>query len=435
MNNDPSPVSQAFPLAPVQFEQVFEQQTPSTYALIDGWSVTPHSWEIEGNAHGATDTATITLPISNGPDWTEAIYRGDDAGNASQPVYVKIFASTTGTAPILRFWGIVDIYSGVLSSTPEGDIITFSCRSLGAPLITTKITTPFAGENSTTVQFIEDQAARFGLAAQIVLRAGKQPLTMKQVLGNEFDTGVHNVAIWRLMLQCAVQDDVDIWVDQNTLWYAAPDAIQRQTIDMKWGRDLKTIRFSHATQFSKNIRVEVRSYKKRIKQSSYVRYATGIGGDGVVTSMGARTVTSTPIFGTTQSITQSISSTGATQVALSSVSGGPSSGSAGVPASESGKELYTFYPQNKTPAECVDLAQKYWRQISQHEFSVLLELPVTTANLQLMGKTALINLNGTPFWKLNSTYWPRRIAESFSPTDGWNWSIDAINHEGPNGEA
>lgn len=431
MSDATPPVTKKFPLAPVQFEQYFEQQTPSTYVLIDGWKIKPHSWSIEENAHGATDTASISLPISTGPDWTTAIYRGDDAGNGDQPVYVKIYASPTGKAETLRFWGVVDIYNGVLSATPEGDIITFACRSFAAPLISTKITTPFAGENSTTVQFIEQQAARFGLNTNILLAGA--PLTMKAVLGNEFDTGVHNVGIWELMLKCAVQDDVDIWVDENTLNYATASLIPRITADIKWGRDIKTLPFSHATQFSKNIRVEVRSYTKRIKQSSFVRYQTGPNGNGVITSSGSRTVTSTPIFGTTSSISTSISNTGASQTTVSTASGGGASGAAGVPAAESGKELYKFYVKNKTPAQCADLAKKWWRQISQHEFGITINMPVTEKKLPVISKTSLIRLHGTPFSKLNTTYWPRRITESYG-ADGWNWSIDAINHEGPSGE-
>jgi hypothetical protein len=419
-----------YPLLPVQFEKYVENQTPTTYVLIDGNRFTPRSWTIEENAHGATDTASITLPISNGPDWTQAIYRGSDAGNSEQPVYVKIYAGMV--QPILRFWGIVDIYSGRLTATPDGDAITFSCRSFAAPLISTKITTPFSGPTSTTTQFIQQQAARFGLNTQILLAGA--PLTMQQVLGNEFSTGVHNVEIWRLMLQCAVQDDVDIWVDGNTLWYAAPSLISRVTADMKWGRDIETLDFSHATQFSKNIRVEVRSYTKRIKQSSYVRYETGANGKGVITSEGSRTVTSTPVFGTTQSITNTISNTGTQTVTSSNTTGGSSSGSAGVPAAESGKELYTFYVKNKTQQQCFDLAKKFWRQISQHEFSITLNFPVTAKKLPVIGKTSLIRLHGTPFAYLNSTYWPRRITETFDPESGWNWSIVAINHEGPNGE-
>ncbi len=426
----PPSVQPNIPLAPVLSNPFFEDQNPTTYVLIDGLRFTPVAWSIESNAHGATDTATLTLPISNGPDWTQTIYRGDDAGNADQPVYVKIYAGLT--TPRLRFWGIVDLYTARLTGDEDGDRITFQCRSLGAPLLTTKITTPFAGQQSTTAQFVAQQAARFGLNTQILVSS---PLTIQQVLGHEFATGVHSITIWELMLQCAVQDGVDIWVDQNTLWYASPDLIARTTIDLAWLRDIKSIDCSHATQFAKNVRVEVRSYRKRVRTSTYARYQTGPDGSSVLEQSGSRVVTSSPVFGTNQSVSTTVSSSGSTTTTVSTLTGGSASGSAGVPAGESGKELYTFYFPNKSQSDCATLAKILWQRISQHEFAISIELPVTAAKLALMGKTALLNLHGLPYAYFNAQYWPRRITETFDTSSGWNWAIDAINHQGPNGEA
>ena len=420
---------QSYPLAPVSPEAYTEAQTPTTYCIIDGHRVVPHSWQVESNAHGASDTATVALPISNGPDWTTAIYRGDLTGNADEPVYIQIFAGLN--QPLLRFWGVVDIYSGRLSGGQDGDTITFQCRSLAAPLMTTKITTPFAGANMTTVQFIEQQALRFGLNYNV--NVVNTPLTMQQVLGNEFATGVKNRGIWDLMLQCALQDDVDLWVDGNTIWYVTPSALSRNTVDLKWMRDVLDVEFSHAPQFSKNIQVEVRSYVKRVKQSSFSRTRSGANGLGTITTSGSRTVTSSPQFGTTQNVTTTISNTGATSTTVTNTTGGNSIGTASAPAAFSGREVYTFYVKNKTPQQCADLANKFWRQISQHEFSVTINLPVTSKKLGKVTRTSLVRLHGTPFAYVNTTYWPRRITETFSPTEGWNWSLECINHENPQG--
>lgn len=427
MNPQPSPAA----ILAFQKRQVYESLQPRIQVKIDGLPYVALSYSTDTNAHGATDTASFTVPIQGYPDWTVQIQRGDDTGNANQPVYVEILLSIDGGRSFSRrFYGVVDQYTSDLSA----DTTTFSCRSLAAPLTSTKITTPFSdGAGVTTVDFIEGQATRFGLDFSLNLPASQEPGKMIDVLGSEFVTGVRNWNIWDLMLQCAQYDDVDIWVDKlGTLHYEAASFIDRPQISYIWGENVLNVEGTHSPQFSKNIRVEVRSYKPRTKQTTTSRVESLLGG-GIQVTTSSRTVTSNPIFGTTLVQSKSISKDGTVTVSVSNVSGGAASSGATQFAGESGQEKYIFYVANKTPQQCADMAQRIWRQVSMHEFALVITAPITRAQLEVMGVTAKVILFGAPFARYADEYWPRAIDEVVDPTQGAFWRVRAVNHALPQG--
>jgi|SRR6185437_8317394 len=460
MNTSPSPGYQA-PLNKVVWKPVYLRQAPRCLVKIDGNIYFPKSYTYTQNAHGATDEATITLPIdgkanfagiSGGglsslyPDWTVSIQRSDEAGNAGQPVVAEIWAGfPTNLAGVsqksldglyLRFRGCVDMYSGVL----EENQTTFSCRSLAFPLTSTKIVTPFPREDSvTTIAFIQQQAARFGLKLAPP-KLANPPFLMIDVLGSEFITGVKGWYIWDLMLQCALMDDVDIWVDRTgTIHYEAASLVgnpngQRAKVYYQWGSNCKGLASTHSPQFSKNVRVEVHSYTPRTRTGSVTRVQTDLNG-GIKTSSYTRQTSSTPIFGTTSSIITTISSNGTVTTSESTSSGGGANGGTGS-ESESGIQKHIFFVKNKTLAQCEVIAQQIWRQISMHEYAIKLRAPVTPADLKVMDVTAKIVLSGHPWALFNepfSYFWPREIVETFDTKTGFFWEIDAVNHELPQG--
>lgn len=421
-------------MLPVAFDPMYEANQPRYIAQINGANYLCTNYEVEFNGHGATDKATIVLPLAGNPDWTQAL---DVSVESPAPIYVKIYAGfppvgtaqNTTTGLNVRFWGVLDIYT--LELDPQTDSVSFECRSLAAPLISTKITTPLVNQSMTTEQFVQQQATRFGLGLKIntVGNAG----TMLDVLASEFVTGVKNLVIWDLMLQCAQYDDVDIWVDRfGVLHYEAPSLISRASIPLKWGRDILHLSGSHATQFSKNIRVEVRSYTKRTRVATISRVST-LGNDGgIQIQQSTRTITSNPIFGTADTVTTSVAPNGTQTTVVSSKEGGPASSTTGV-IGESGLERYVFYVKNKTAKQCNDLAQKIWRQISMHEVALSLKIAMTMALLAVMDITAELIVSNTPFKKLNDIYWPRRITEHGDEESGMTWDIEAVNHTLPQG--
>lgn len=416
-------------LVPTPYKVFSQQYQPRASAIINGIEITPQSFSITNNAHGASDTATIVAPISNGPDWTVAT-----ATSGDQPVYVTIlcgFAQSgngdyTQLTPV--FTGVLDTFTATL----EKDEVSFSCRSIAAPLISTKITTPFAGESMTTQAFIQQQADRFGM--QAVFNAASYG-TMLQVMGSEFQTGVHNWVIWDLMLQCAQYDDVDIWVDLNgVLHYEAPSLVKRQTNYIEWGTDIKSFSGGHASQFSKNIRVEVRSWTKKTRTSTRARASSLAAGlPGIALETTSAVVTTQPIFGTRGSVRTEISSNGTVTTTSATTTGGPSNSGFTTVAPESGKETYIYYKQNATPQQCDDLAQKIWRQITMHEFQVHMTLVATPTVLPTLNITSLIQILNAPYQKFNTTYWPREITLSYSVTGGLFWKVTMVNHQLPQG--
>ncbi|MDE2470088.1 MAG: hypothetical protein KGL35_15425 [Bradyrhizobium sp.] len=430
---------------------------PRFAVKLDGNWYLGKAYDYRSNAHGATDQASVALPVSGFsslasnappgfsktyPDWTLSIQRAQELGNANQPVVVELWAgfpsnpsalsASSLSGLVLRFRGIVDAYSVKLYANTT----TFTCRSLAAPLASTQITTPFPRQDTmTTTAFLQAQCNRFGLQLATPKLAAA-PNLMIDVLGGEFISGVRNWYIWALMVQCAQLDNVDIWVDRTgTLHYEAATLVTRARVPFTWGRDCTEIEGTHSPQYSKNVQVQVHSWTKRTRTTSATRATTGTDGSLVLTSY-TRQVTSTPIFGTTQSLTTSISSNGTVTTGLSSSSGGSSSGSTGYSSSatDTGKERYYFFPQNKTKDQCLAMAQAIWYQISEHEYSITIDAPVTPDKLPLVDVTANIALAGHPMQLFNKDlYFPREIDESFDAIQGFGWRISAVNHQLPQG--
>lgn len=432
------------PVGTVDFvkKPVYQSLSPRVFVRIDGFPYIPLSYELTTNAHGATDTATVKLPVAGYPDWTMTLLRDDSLGNADVPVTLEVWVDPQATGSyVQRFVGIVDSYDADFAS----DITTFNCRSKAAPLTSNKITTPFGTasgvtDQSTTVAFVSQQAARFGLIPKITLAPGQQPGTLLQVLGSEFVTGVRNWVIWDLILQCALYDDVDAWVDRSgVLHYEAASFVTRTPLQYVWGENIKALTGTHSPQFSKNVRVVVRSYVSRTVTATTTRVTNNPGG-GTITQTSSRQATGSPVFGTTEVVTTTRDSNGNKSVTTRSVSGGPSNPGATSFASESGLERYPIYVPNASPQECEEIAQRKWRDISMHEYTIKLTVPVTLAALPVMDVTALIQLFGTPYAAFNMSagpaygqYWPRQIREVFDVEQGWVWDIDAVNHTLPNG--
>ncbi|MDE2102103.1 MAG: hypothetical protein KGL39_32960 [Patescibacteria group bacterium] len=422
------------PILPVNYKPVFDTLQPRAMVIIDGHGYPLDSFRCSYNAHGATDEATVVLPISGDaspelpayPDWTTSIARSDELGNGNVPVFIKIYAGF-GTPNTLRFSGTVDMYSVQF----DGNKTTFTARSLAGPLTSTKITTPFANQETMTTQaFIQKACATFGLSTKFTPNPSGYG-TMLDVLGSEYVTGVRSWYIWDLMLQCAQYDDVDIWVDRSgVLHYEAASLIKRANLEYVWGSNILRLTGTHSPQFSRNVSVQVHSWTKQTRITSVARIQTDVDG-GVTVTQYTRAVTSTPIFGTTEVVRTSISGDGTVTVGTTTSSGGSANAGTGFAsaASDTGKQRYIFFVKNKTLAQCVQIANNIWRQISQHEFAIKLSAPVTKSSLAVMDVTASIVLYETPMSGFNVGYWPRQIVESFDTSSGWMWDIDAVNHE------
>ena len=479
--------SDFIPLDPVTFNSYYEENVPHAVVIINGAPYVPYSYRATFNGHGATDDATIVLTLSNNPDFTaslandggpagnlvalpdgtlavalpnasggvtttpatEAQIAAFDSGGPNTPIFVEIWAGFRNTpAATTDLSGLTQRFSGLLdaySMAPDADEVTFTARSLASPFVDQKLTSAPMGQ--TSIQFVNAMAAAIGLTANIALVDGVKPITVQETLGREFvssanfNTALFNLHPWDLMLQMALFDDVDVWVSGNTLNYIAPSKVQRTTINLTYGGDGQTPGIlrpvgTHSTQLNKNIRVEVRSYTEKIKQS--VVYRVDSTDPGITVTSSTKTISaSMPLFGTDQVVSTHISPTGQKSVAISSGSGGGFAGTTSA-ASESGKMIYKVYRPNLTAQRCNQLALAMWRQYSMHEFALSFDLPVTQARLADFSITSLLRVSGLPYDAFNShnsadMYYPRQIVESFDTTSGWMWSVHAVNSVLPEG--
>jgi hypothetical protein len=426
-------------ITPTVFTPFFTADPVGAVAFIADTPYLILGYEINTNCHGATDTATFTMPISTNPDFTH-ILKPDTASTATDnPIYVMIHAGYPQTSVndisspsmsglLHRFLGILDQYS----ATFEADTVTFTCRSLAAPLTTERIQATFGGSSVTTTQFVQAMAIKYGLTWNIYPNI--PALTVQQVLANELQAGIHTYPVWDLLLRCAVQDDVDVWVDSGgTLWYYPSDQIPRTNISLIWGRDIQTMNMSHGIQFMKNVEVRIHSYLTKTKTATTSRAFTF---DGITTTTQtvSKVVTSSPIWGTTSAISTSTNSLGVSSTTASTTSGGATEGTLASPANYSGKQVYERWVKAKNNAECEAIAKAYYRQILLHEYAVSLRVPVTrrtfsttskAGTVARMGITAALVLSGAPYDGINATLWPRQIREVFNPSEGWYWEIEA----------
>lgn len=481
-------------LAAVQYEQFHETNPVALVIDIDGTRYRGISAQWTENAHGATDAATIVVPLSTNPDFTVALFRGDytvktdSQGNQTlvspgtpgakvvviypngttglvpqgkpipagakvvsnnSPVYVKIYAGfpknqSLGPTDIsqiaLQFYGIVDLYSGVFHE----DTVTFTARSLASQLVDNRLAN--ISTNQTMRDFIQQQSVRYNLPTPIVSYAkGSIPATIQEILaydyigGSSFTASLYGMHPMDLLIRGSLVDDADVWVDIVTgaIHYEQPSLVSRNVVDLKYGRDWIGLEASHAPNFSKAIQVQVHTHQPRTKNSTTVRFeADGFG--GVTTKTSNKYTTSDAILGTNFTVgnTSSTSATGVTtnSTTTSSVNGGNFSASIGQGAAESAKQKYPLFVGNVSPERATAMAQSYLRQISQHEFAVKGEIPITNRLLSTLSITSLLRIHGMPWSLANTTgingdaYYPRAIEHTVSVEDGWKATINALNH-------
>ncbi len=467
-------ISDHAPLNDVVYEAWSEVNALGMVVVLDGlrYSVISARWT--ENAHGAGDTLSVTVPLSTNPDFPIQLFRGQPSVQFFSPTGVSLVvpSGTPGAiTPALtpaetaasnadvvvelwvgfpqnptvdatsidqlqrRFLGEVDLYSGVF----HDDTVTFSCRSLAAHLIDDHVTG--VSMNQTVGDFLTKQATRLGLPTPVITSLpGMQPATIQEVLrydqigGASFAASLYGLHPMDLAIRGAQVDDADAWVDIRTgvIHYEPPSLVDRgDPIVLKWGRDWIGLSGSHAPQFSKNIEVVVHAYNPRTSVKTTVRVVDN--GDGsVTTTQSQSTVTSSAVLGTNQTVRTGIT-TNANGTRTTSISSGTSSGGAfttraGQGAAESAKQRYPLYVGAVSPQRAVQMAQAYRRQISQHEFSIEGEIPITNRLQADLSITSLLRITGAPWSLINDTYYPRAIEYTCSLEDGWKARVLALNH-------
>jgi hypothetical protein len=418
------------------FEQYYESSSPVAVARINGACYYVEEFDIDLNAHGATSSGSIVLQIRSNPDFSQSF-----ANVGGTAVTGEIFVgwptawNPNGQASIdgliRAYYGLVAQYDPKFAS----DRVTFELRSLASPLVDEKIQQ--LATNVTTVDFINKVCAQFGLG--FVPMPGQPPLMVQEVLaelyigGADFSAAIHGMRIWDLILQCASFDNVDVWEDQGTVYYVAPWLIERQTVDVMYGRDLAMddgLVCSHALMFAKDVQVEVRSGQQRVSSSNATRIVTN-GDSGISVTSVNKVTTGSPQWGTPNIVTTTYGPNGEV-ISVKQVSGGKFSSGYTSQGKESTAQRYILKLPNASPAACNAYAISQWRKISQHEYTVQMRMPFRK-DTGVIPLSALISLSNVPYAKFNDTYYPRKLRLSGGSSRAFMYEIDAVNHSLPVG--
>lgn len=424
------------PQPPVSYERNSEASAPRAVLRINGANVYAlEHFDISLNAHGATNEASVFLPIKGNPDFSAAFDKSYSGTAATGEIFVG-WPNNPQASPSIA--GLQRVYYGLIAQYDPnfaGNSVAFHLRSLASPLVIEKIQQ--LATNLTTVDFIQSVCSQFGL--QFVHKLGNAPLTVQEVLGQmfvggyNFSAAIHGMRIWDLIIQCAQFDNVDAWEDQGVVYYVAPTLLSRTTWNLKYGGSDFAVddgfRGTHSLQFSKQIQVEVRSFQPRVSQSTAVRFVTQDDGSISVTSV-SKTTTASPQWGTPTVVSQTITPKG-TVINNRTVSGGNFSTTTSL-GTESSKERYIYYLRNASPSACNAFAISRWRQISQQEYVAQMRIPLTKRR-GILPLTALLSVSDCEYSKFNTTYYPRTIKFTGGSHQAFEYNIDAVNHELPQG--
>lgn len=424
--------------------------SPRSIVVINGKSYRPESWDIQANGHGVLDTATIILPTIGNPDFAAMAKPG-------QGLPVAIYAGfPTNPAPggygyqqlSQRFVGTINSSDPTFSLTDN--TATLPCVSFGAILARAKTTTNVGGSTAstpagsvagnlagvTTAQYVASVAGQHNMIADIRVN---NPATMQQVFASNQIIGMQNMRIWDVLVACAITDGAYLWFSGTTLHYIDPSLINRTIVPIAYGSLVGPESFSgnHALQYSKNIKVQVLSYRSKEKNS--IRTHVHQGANGAVTVRSTSRSYTMQNFGnpgtsfaqtsSTYNSDGTVTTSSSTGSSLST-GGETSSGYLSTPT-DSVNETYKFKRWGLTQAQCDALALNLWRQLSGHEYRATFKLPVTPELLPDLAITSKFRFSDLPWPSFNQDYIPLRLTESFSMSNGWTVEPLGINHALP----
>jgi hypothetical protein len=440
-------VSDLAPLSDVQYQQWSEVAQLDARIVLDGipYPITEASWT--ENAHGATDTLTVTVVLSTSPDFPVQLFRdsatavGADELAASQAdIVAELWAGfpqnpTVGARDISQltrvFLGEIDVYTGKIAA----DTVTFECRSLAARLVDDHITG--VSVNETVGQFFTKYAAQNGYPAPTVNVTGRQAtiqevLAYDQIGGARFPAALYGMHPMDLGIRGAQVDDTDFWVDirSGAIHYESPSLVDRgEKVRLTWGRDWNELEPSHSPQQSKEVEVQTHAVQPRTRTSTSIRFVTNPDGSVTATQSTVR-VNSRTIFGTPTTTAYGVrtNADGTTTPVLttSSSAGGAFNVAASQGRRETAKQRYDLYLGNVEPERAVIIGEAYRRQLSQHEYAIQGEIPITNALLATLRIESMLEITGAPWSLTNQTYYPRSIEHRISSAEGWKARVHAL---------
>lgn len=423
---------------------------PRAIVVINGKSYNPQSFEIVHNANGVIDTATIVLPTKGNPDFPSTVQAGKGI-----PVSIYAGYPSNPTPGGYSYQQLRQRFTGTINETDtsfslDADTVSLPCISFGAILTRTKTTTNLGGITAstpagfgagnlagiTTVQYVESVAAQHGMVSDVAVDS---PASLQEVFTTNQIVGVKNMRIWDVLLACAITDGAYVWFTGNVLHYMDPTnvSLERAILPIQYATltGPKSFDGNHALQYSKNIKVEVRSY--RTKERTSYRSTISPTSNGVAKVSTSRSFTRDNFGNPGSSVTRAstiyasdgTSTTTTSTGSTLSTGGETSSGYLSAP-SDSTNETYIFKRWGLDQAACDKLALTLWKQLSAHEYRGTFTLPITPDLASVLDITNKYRVSGLDWASFDQDYIALRQTEEFSK-DGWTVEIIGINHRLP----
>lgn len=378
-------------------------------------------WRKNEVAYSAGSTLEVTCPASLDYDLMVASQQ-----TKPLPVVLDTIMSINGQAGkgAEEFNGIVDVIRLNLKTR----MYTLHCVSYARVLINEKISETVAGQansGKTTSQTIEEMTKKYGKGLKTKIHPFKTKVG--QVYKDKLVKTIKNMTVWDLFESFANQDNADLYVKGDTLYYVPkPTDVAPDITELKGVKPDITFNYAqlldgdvtHSALYAHDITVTVRSYQPRTNQ----------------TYEGKANLSAAQVAAVAKKLEQNPN----TYAQMNAVSlakmrrkkGREQVGGSYKAARIGKKEQYVFNVPNMTQEDCERIALKIAEDISQKEFAVNITVPA----MPQYNTRQYVALKEMPSASLNQVYAIKSIETSMGVPDqdgnaqGYIANFAIVNH-------
>jgi len=323
-----------------------------------------------------------------------------------------------------EFNGILDVIKLNLKTR----MYTLNCVSYARVLVNEKISETVAGTSNagkTTAQVVEDMVKKYGKG----LKSKVHPFKTKvgQVYKDKMVKTIKNMAVWDLLESFANQDNADLYVKGDTLYYVpkptdvAPDVTELKGVkpDLTFTHaQLLDGDVTHSALYAHDITVTVKSYQPKTGQTyeSKANLSTA-----QINAVAKKLEQNPSTYAKVNALSVS---------KMKRKKGQDSVSSTYKPARIGKKENYVFNLPNVTQEDCDRIALKIAEDISQKEFAINITVPAYPQ----YNTRQYVALKDMPSAALNQVYAIKSIEKSMGVPDqdgsaqGYIANLSIVNH-------
>ena len=243
---------------------------PRSLIRVNNKIVPFQSWSVEQNSYSAADTFTLDLPFRV----LDSLRGATDLINTPTQETILLTQSTilnevyAGYPRDPNNYGISDLTQytyGNLDTVDfyfdeQGERIEIQGRNMVAPFMDNKTTEKFPNQTSSAI--VSYFGTKHGLSLQV---------TPTYTLAGSYYSGdnvqlTSDITEWDLMQFLAEQEGFTLRVRGNTLYFGPRNSFLKKTpLPYTWGQNIKSLQLTRNPHASKDIKVEVISWKSNSK--------------------------------------------------------------------------------------------------------------------------------------------------------------------------